>query len=296
MRVRRVDHPGPDSAGFTSRGSPSYLLEGFLTEVNMDQMPVLYRCEPLSASITREQCERNRVRGKKSKFTSDLIIFACEGCGGLGLDEVKIDLEGIEMSKPVRGSCPTCKRENVLLTHTGAECHRCYRRRREGRDLLADNMSPGKKSSKAPVEVEQVTPDTLTGLADMGDRMSEKLKALESADVSDGARAVSDIAPDGGFVVEPVRAEQINGEFCEACGAYPCFCFDGENHVADFGMVTNADDDKVSFRTDLVVLMALDEAWAAKRDEWLVDLSGLSPIKTLGRALMMVDAIKMVGY
>lgn len=99
----------------------------------MSQMPVLYRCEPLSASITREQCERNRTRGRKSKFGTDLVIFACERCGGLGLDEVKIDLEA-EMAKKI---CDVKGCTKIVHAHG-----KCWRHERE---ILGIDPATGKK-------------------------------------------------------------------------------------------------------------------------------------------------------
>lgn len=43
----------------------------------------LFRCERLSASITRKQCEINQARGK-SKLHFMGQMFSCQGCPGLG--------------------------------------------------------------------------------------------------------------------------------------------------------------------------------------------------------------------
>jgi len=164
--------------------------------------PVLYRCEPLNASITRAQCERNRTRGKGGRFTQDLVIFACESCGGLGVDEVKIDLGGIEMSKPVRGNCPACKREDVLLTSSNGECHRCYKRRALGLDVCADQYKPGKKPSKAPAKAIVVREELLK---------------------------VVDVAPTGEFVSEPIQP-------VDAPGADFGLVQNGDGNLVQFGV------------------------------------------------------------
>ncbi len=52
----------------------------------------------------------------------------------------------------------------------------------------------------------------------------------------------------------------------------------------------------VTFGTDLVVLMALRDAWSEKERKWLADLSGLRPGQTLARAVLMVNALEGLGY
>lgn len=98
----------------------------------------LYRCDRLSANITRQQCELNRTRGGNRFRGEGLIIFACEGCPGLG-EAVEIDLDEVIMGrKQFYGTCPTCGRENVQLTSSIGDCHRCYKRKRDGIDPLID--------------------------------------------------------------------------------------------------------------------------------------------------------------
>lgn len=59
-----------------------------------------------------------------------------------------------------------------------------------------------------------------------------------------------------------------------------------------FGKAINGEDAAVSFGVDAVILLALDEAFAAKKHDWLVELSGLKPGKAVMTAASMVQAIE----
>ena len=66
--------------------------------------------------------------------------------------------------------------------------------------------------------------------------------------------------------------------------------------VDQFGLVTNGDGDHVQFGTDVIVVLALREAWARKEADWLTELSGLKPGATISRAVQMVNAVEGLGY
>ncbi len=48
--------------------------------------------------------------------------------------------------------------------------------------------------------------------------------------------------------------------------------------------------------TDLVIMLALQEAWAAKQARWLSELFGLKPGQTIMRTVRMIDALDGLGY
>lgn len=111
---------------------------------------------------------------------------------------------------------------------------------------------------------------------------------------------VEKYAPKSEEVFEP-RGEQISEGFCNICGVYPCSCLDDYTDLhapdhASFGLVVNGDGDSVPFGTDLVIVQALREAWAAKEAEWLAELSGLKPGKAVCFAAQMVKAVEGLGY
>ena len=66
--------------------------------------------------------------------------------------------------------------------------------------------------------------------------------------------------------------------------------------VDQFGLVTNGDGDHVQFGTDVIVVLALREAWARKEADWLTELSGLKTGETISRAVQMVNAVEGLGY
>lgn len=63
-----------------------------------------------------------------------------------------------------------------------------------------------------------------------------------------------------------------------------------------FGLVTNNMNQQVPFGVDEVIYLALEEAFAAKKHDWLVDLSGLKPGKAIMYAANMVRAIEGLDY
>lgn len=89
---------------------------------------------------------------------------------------------------------------------------------------------------------------------------------------------------------------------CDECGVIPCDCQENAEEVVpvsvpdNFGKVVNGDGDYVSFGVDEFVYLAIDEAMEAKKREWLVDLSGVSPLAAVGRLAGMVKAIQALGY
>lgn len=131
----------------------------------------LGECSRLAARISPEQCQKNRKSG----------TFACAGCVGLNntrlvayqpiehdpnplepealprsiiIVDHTINEEITDMAQKTtpRGTCPVCKRENVLLP--GPKCHRCYGRARKGLDALtgdpATSETPAKAQKPAP--------------------------------------------------------------------------------------------------------------------------------------------------
>lgn len=252
----------------------------------------LFRCERMSA--------RNRygVRGATNRGTIP-PRWACEGCPGLELDAVSTDTEAM-MAKPVRGTCPSCKRENVLLTSKGGTCHRCYRRAREGRDPLADTCSvsaPPEKQPVGPPAPVIVPPPAVEPAAEAAPPLSlpdprvtfecpHCQSVLSSAEVErcdcpvcgkqlhthvDRAGevfTVTDIAPDGAFVVKP----------------------DTPAHTT--AVVTNMDGDRVDFGVDVLVVAAIREAMRDLEASWLTDLSGLSPSRAICETYRKIEQLQ----
>ena len=99
------------------------------------------RCERMNAYLTEQQCKSNQKSGR---------YISCSGCPGLGGE--------IEMSKAHRGTCPLCKREDVLLISKNGECHRCYKRGAKRQNPLDTNRpmpaAPAKKEKKVDVHIQ----------------------------------------------------------------------------------------------------------------------------------------------
>lgn len=101
----------------------------------------LYRCERLSANLTKAQCETNRQR--KPNFTTDVWDCApCKGCPGLG--------EETDMSK--RGTCTKCGREDLTLPAEGL-CGKCYVEKRNGES----RPIPGRRNPAKPKKLKGKT-------------------------------------------------------------------------------------------------------------------------------------------
>lgn len=67
----------------------------------------------------------------------------------------------------------------------------------------------------------------------------------------------------------------------------------------NFGKVENADGKTELFGVDLSmvsVMDILDDAWKAKRAEWLCDLSGVPAGQALKYSVKMLDAVEALGY
>lgn len=84
------------------------------------ELPPLFRCERLHASITQKQCGINRSNGHAS----------CIGCKGLtGVVNIKVEKrEGEVGGKPKPGICVACKREMLIMAK--GLCGTCYLRSR----------------------------------------------------------------------------------------------------------------------------------------------------------------------
>ena len=65
---------------------------------------------------------------------------------------------------------------------------------------------------------------------------------------------------------------------------------------ANFGKVTNGDGKLVSFGVDELIWHALGDAWNTKKNEWMVELSGVKPTSAVCRCAQMVKAVEQLGY
>lgn len=65
---------------------------------------------------------------------------------------------------------------------------------------------------------------------------------------------------------------------------------------ANFGKVKNGDGELVSFGVDELIWQALEDAWAAKKHEWMVDLSGVKATSQICRCAAMIKAVEQLGY
>lgn len=72
----------------------------------------LYRCQPMSASISKRQCEINRSRE----------LFSCSRCSGLS-EAITVQQEQQTMPSK-NGICTECKKERALVAR--GLCGTCY--------------------------------------------------------------------------------------------------------------------------------------------------------------------------
>lgn len=198
----------------------------------------LYRCDRLSAVISKEQCRINRTGkpGGPGKMPI-LACFSCSGCPGLGA-AVDINLEVKNMGSPC--NFEGCDKFNVV----GGFCTVHAKERGLGHLIEAKNTK-----SRAKGKAKRLASVSTTVAVDKVIAHVKKAAKVQVKEIPDS-----------------------------------------------FGLVENIEKQMVPFGTDPVVVMALREAWAAKEAEWLADISGLSPLKTLARAAQMVEAVEALGY
>lgn len=140
----------------------------------------LYRCERMDAFITQRTCDANRQRVDDLK--NDIMAPGnCKGCPGL-------QQEAIDMAKNYRGTCPTCKRPDVLLISKNGDCHRCYKREQAGQDPNGTTRA----MPSAPVKTDKAI------------RTYPQRPNLQSGALSETTRDGEALAP--GLIVNPVPA------------------------------------------------------------------------------------------
>lgn len=61
-------------------------------------------------------------------------------------------------------------------------------------------------------------------------------------------------------------------------------------------LVVNRDGNSVPFGVDKVIWMALEEAFQAKKHDWMVELSGMKPGRAICLASQMIRATESLGY
>lgn len=163
-------------------------------------------CSRLCARISPDQCKRNRQSG----------TFACTGCVGLNNIEVvvyqpilhdpnpeqplvyvksiTIPLPEKENDMNKRGTCPTCKREDVTMP-SATKCFRCYSRSKQGLDPISGEPVSG--ASEKP----EVKPTTA------------KVKASATSFIAEVSKADSIVEH---FNVNPVQCFDDAWSACRA--------------------------------------------------------------------------------
>lgn len=262
----------------------------------------LFRCERMSAMISREQCDRNRygVRGATNRGTIP-PRWACEGCPGLELDAIAIDTE-VSMAG-TKCKEPGCEK---FVTRDGYCWGHC---KMHGIDSKTGKPLAG--VSPAPVVDRTVPIDAAVGSTDpretfecphCGCALSSNEVDLPSCPMCGGQLHTH--VDQAGEVFTP--AAETADDFCTACGTYPCSCAElggmgaSTTDVAPpvpptpqlLDRVTNIDGDQVGFGVDAVVLAAIDEALADLRTSMLTDLSGLAPGRMICETYRKLERIQ----
>lgn len=233
----------------------------------------LFRCERLSANISRRQCEVNRQRIGSSQFRTGDPIFACEGCPGLGLDAVSLDTEAVTMAKC---KVPGCEKFVTKDGYCWGHCKSVLGiNPKTGKPLAVLSPSPALAVADPTTIDPRVTfecPHCHCALASNEvdlpncpmcdgrlhthvDQAGEVFTPPAEAEPATDSQVVTDILPDGAFAVDGAGRRD--------------------------GRVTNMDGEQVEFGVDPVIFAALDEALSDLRTSLLIDLSGLAP----GRAI-----------
>ena len=102
-------------------------------------------------------------------------------------------------------------------------------------------------------------------------------------------KAVSDAVDDESLRI-PVVEEIV---LCDECGNEPCLCIIkcADPLPATFGKVINGDGNRVPFGVDEVIWFAVENTLNAKKNEWMVELSGMTPERAVCRTAEMVMSV-----
>jgi hypothetical protein len=228
----------------------------------------LFRCDRLSASISRKQCEINRKGKPQSPRSPEIkVCFACEGCPGLG-SEITVDPEEIMASR--------CKIDNCTKLAQHGKNGMCCTHFAASKPLAAGKEQPATKPAK---HKQTCTVAGCTKAAQHGkDGMCKRhhTAAMLEAGMDPVGRVIEHIE-----LAAAVQVKEVLDTYGVALSTHKSNVGDGKGG---------------SIIVDPVIANALADAWIVKRNEWLLELTSLKPGKAIVTTAKMIEALEGLGY
>lgn len=233
----------------------------------------LFRCDRLSASISIEQCRKNKSgqpgRGGRRGFPPR---FACEGCPGLG-DLVTINQEEIMASK--------CK-------------NNCGKLAQHGKDGLCCTCYSEKNKPAAPPAT--VTPSKVVSKPATGHKFCSEpgcTKQVTRQRLCWNHLKARGIDPKTG---KPISIPQPVSDVDKVLAHVEKAAKVQVREVTDLTPPNEIEQSsQPPSNIDALILAALRDAYQQKEREWLADLHGLNPCQMIVRAAGTVQQLEGLG-
>jgi hypothetical protein len=197
-------------------------------------------------------------------------IFACENCPGLGLDEIKINVED-EMSRKCKE--PGCEKKVSRSGYCWTHC---------------------KTHGIDPKTGKQIVPPTPVEEPAQEGALADPREAFECPHCHAVLSSLEVERPTCPVCGESLRAHaDQDGETMPPAVETdtPVESVETESATLD-GRVTNMDGELVEFGVDAVVVMAIRDAMRDLEASWLIDLSGLAPGRAICETYRKLEALQ----